>query len=67
MAVCLGMMPTTGLALPLVSYGGSSLVISMLALGLLINISEDCNFVRPEFFPTARKSECETRSAGRRS
>ncbi len=40
MAVCIGMLPTTGLTLPLVSYGGSSLVISMAALGLLINVSQ---------------------------
>ena len=43
MAVCLGMLPTTGLTLPLISYGGSSLVISMAALGLLINVSQYCN------------------------
>ena len=40
MAVCLGMLPTTGLTLPLISYGGSSLVISMAALGLLVNVSQ---------------------------
>ena len=43
MAVCLGMLPTTGLTLPLISYGGSSLVVSMAALGLLINVSQYCN------------------------
>ena len=51
MAVCLGMLPTTGLTLPLISYGGSSLVISMAALGLLINVSQCCNLTpaRKEF------------------
>ena len=43
MAVCLGLLPTTGLTLPLISYGGSSLVITMAALGLLINVSQSCN------------------------
>ena len=38
MAVNLGMMPTTGLTLPFVSYGRSSLVISLLGAGILINI-----------------------------
>jgi cell division protein FtsW (lipid II flippase) len=33
-----GLMPITGLTLPLVSYGGSSLVVSMTALGLLNNV-----------------------------
>jgi cell division protein FtsW len=47
MGVCLGLLPTTGLTLPLVGYGGSSLVISMVALGLLINVSQDCNLGWP--------------------
>lgn len=34
----LGLMPITGLTLPLVSYGGSSLVVHSLALGLLNNV-----------------------------
>lgn len=33
-----GLLPITGLALPLVSYGGSSLLASGVALGLLINV-----------------------------
>jgi cell division protein FtsW len=38
MAVTLGLMPTTGLTLPFMSYGRSSLVISLLGTGILINI-----------------------------
>lgn len=39
MAVALGLVPTKGLALPLISYGGSSLLANMLAIGILISIA----------------------------
>jgi len=38
-AVSTGLMPTKGLPLPFVSYGGSALLINMAAAGILINIS----------------------------
>jgi cell division protein FtsW len=38
-AVVTGLMPTKGQPLPFVSYGGSSLIFSMAAVGLLLNIS----------------------------
>jgi len=34
----MGLMPITGMTLPLVSYGGSSLVVNCAALGLLVNV-----------------------------
>jgi cell division protein FtsW len=40
MGVCLGMLPTKGLPLPFISYGGSSLVATMAATGLLLNVSQ---------------------------
>jgi rod shape determining protein RodA len=36
--VVLGLVPTTGVPLPLMSYGGSSLVSTMAALGLALNV-----------------------------
>ena len=39
-AVVLGMVPTKGIPLPFVSYGGSSLFVMLLATGVLLNISQ---------------------------
>ena len=38
MGVCLGLLPTKGLTLPFLSYGGTSLLINMAAIGILMNI-----------------------------
>ncbi|MGB2672848.1 MAG: putative lipid II flippase FtsW [Candidatus Acidiferrum sp.] len=40
LAVVLGMVPTKGIPLPFVSYGGSSLLVMLLATGVLLNISQ---------------------------
>ena len=37
--MAIGLMPVTGVTLPFVSYGGSSLVTSMTALGIVLNVS----------------------------
>jgi cell division protein FtsW len=38
-SVVLGMMPTKGIPLPFVSYGGSSLLVTLACVGVLLNVS----------------------------
>ena len=52
--MCLGIMPVTGVPLPLVSYGGTSMFASMMALGLLQNIAMRGSSVSRAFRPLAR-------------
>ena len=37
--MCIGLMPVTGIPLPFISYGGTSLVVNMIAVGLVLSVS----------------------------
>jgi len=53
MGVSCGLLPTKGLPLPFVSYGGSNLLVSFAAVGLLVNIASH----RPEECPARRRKK----------
>jgi len=39
--VNMGLLPTKGLTLPLVSYGGSSIVATLMAIGMLLRVERE--------------------------
>lgn len=53
--VNIGLLPTKGLTLPLVSFGGNSLIVSCLLIGLLLRIEFETRAVEPEPQPPRRK------------
>lgn len=45
MGVVMGLLPTKGMPLPFLSYGGTALVVNMSCMGILLSISGQCHFV----------------------
>jgi hypothetical protein len=47
LSVVLGLVPTKGIPLPFMSYGGSSMFANMIAMGILLNITQHATAVDP--------------------
>jgi len=66
MSAVLGLLPLTGIPLPFVSYGGSSLVVGLTSVGVLLNIAVNGAATKAQV-PDRRRRDSRSRITGTRS